>query len=145
MIGVRGTFTFLIPVFLLSLQDMDQLSIYLNNLCNKVIHKQSGYCTTVTIQWRHAFMKWSNILTCHFTEQDLRNIYCIFGHQSVGKLFNVITRATGRPVENNTYRFFTKIKSTVNISKNTEETPNDLISLCATTRSHSIIRSNAIY
>lgn len=88
----------LLPLYLpilLSLQDMDSIGIYFNNLSNLIIHPASGESTAVERRWGHAFLSWSPMTHCHFTEHELRTMHRRFGHPSVQKLANVIAQATG--------------------------------------------------
>lgn len=54
---------------------MDRLGIYIDNLSNVVVHKSTGDSAPVTRRWGHAFITWSTIHACLFTEQELRNMY----------------------------------------------------------------------
>lgn len=49
----------LLPIFLpflLSLQDMDRMGLFLDNLANKIVHKSSQAEVPVTRKWFHAFI-----------------------------------------------------------------------------------------
>lgn len=96
--------------FLLSLQDMDRLGIYIDNLSNEVVHKNTNGRAEVTRQWVHAFITWNHFILCHITEQELRNLHRRFGHHSVQKVNNVLKRATANKMGKHTYRILRQIQ-----------------------------------
>lgn len=89
---------------LLSLQDMDRMGIYVDNLSSEVIHKATSDSAKLTRKWGHAFIIWDQHVAWHFTEQELRNMHWSFGHPSVGKLSKVLQRVTEEPTAKTTFK-----------------------------------------
>ena len=81
-----------VPI-LLSLQDMDSLGIYFDNLTNRLHHKVSNEYESIERFYGHPFYKWSNMMQCFYTESELRRLHRRFGHPGTDKLFNLLKEA----------------------------------------------------
>jgi len=90
--------------FLLSLADMDKLGVYFNNLTNSLITSTSNSVPVVR-RFGHSFLLWDTSLQsfiaesftcnpCYLTNVELQRLHRRFGHPSVGKLQNVLERAS---------------------------------------------------
>jgi len=103
--------------FLLSLDDMDKLRVYFNNLTNYIITSTGRH---VPIIWRfgHSFLLWNNALQslisesftynpCFLTETELRRLHRQFGHPLVSKLRNLLERAS-HEVDTEALEYLTK-------------------------------------
>jgi len=91
-------------LFLLSLDDIDKLRVYFNNLTNCII-TSTGRHVPVIRRFGHSFLLWNNALQslisesftynpCFFTETKLRRLYRRFGYLLVSKLRNLLERAS---------------------------------------------------
>lgn len=74
----------------LSLADMDELSIYFNNLSNDVIHQSSQEKTTVKRFYGHPFVHWDPLQQSFFTYTELKRLHKRFSHPHVDKLYNLL-------------------------------------------------------
>ena len=88
--------------FLLSIADMDKLGCYLNNLTNQLVLGKKTF--PVIRRFGHPFFVWENFaatfivssistIECFLSETELRRLHKRFGHPSVEKLSNLLTRA----------------------------------------------------
>lgn len=77
---------------------MGRMGIYLDNLANQVIHKETVSNANVTRQCGHAFISGKHKQVCNFAEKELRNLRVRFDHQSLGEISNVFEeqRGTGK-------------------------------------------------
>ena len=80
--------------FLMCLQDMDRLGVYLNNVANELICN-NGQRIPVTRRWGHPWFFLSKIAmtAIYLTEAEMRRLHSRFGHPSVPKLHKLLTRA----------------------------------------------------
>ena len=103
--------------FLLSLDDMDKLRVYFNNLTNCIV-TSTGRHVPVVRRFGHSFLLWNDALQslisesftcnpCFLTETELRRLHRRFGHPSVGKLRNLLERA-GHEVDTEALEYLTK-------------------------------------
>ena len=79
--------------FLLCINDMDRLGIYLDNLDNAVVHKKSGENMSIYRLGSHPFLLWNPKIHCFFTSMELRRLHRRFGHPHADKLYNLLKRA----------------------------------------------------
>lgn len=103
----------LLPIFLRflrSLQDMDQIGLFLDTLANKIVHKASQAEAPFKMKWCHVFITWTKTQSCFFTEQELRNMHRRFGHPGVAKLSNLLKRATGKKTSSTTFKLLRQIQ-----------------------------------
>lgn len=86
--------------FLLCLEDMDQLGIYLNNVTNVIVSTKTGIEIPVVRKWGHPwfFLTKEESSIMFLTEGELRRLHARFGHPSVDRLHKLLTRA-GHDVE----------------------------------------------
>jgi hypothetical protein len=81
--------------FLLSLEDMDKLGVYFNNITNCIVTPRGD--VPVVRRFSHSFLLWDTSLRsfitesftynpCFLTSVELRRLYRRFGHPSVGRL-----------------------------------------------------------
>ena len=95
--------------FLLCVNDMDRLQVYLNNVTNEII----GPTTSVPVirKWGHPwfFVSKENKMAAgmFLTEAELRRVHTRFGHPSVAKLHTLLTKA-GHEVEREAIQMINK-------------------------------------
>lgn len=77
---------------LLSIDDMDGLGIFLNNLNDILVHLQSRLNAIVTRTRRHPFIKWNPRTFCSLMTSELRQLHQNFGHPSTDKLMKVLEK-----------------------------------------------------
>ena len=81
--------------FLLSLDNIDTLGVYFNNLTNVLVTQQGN--VPVVRRFGHSFLLWNsslqgfiidsfNYTTCYLTNVELQRIHRRFGHLSVARL-----------------------------------------------------------
>lgn len=119
-----GTVTFHVmqtdTPFLLSLADMDRLGIFLNNIKNVVVNHKTQEEILITRQFGHPFMIWGaavqsfmqatiNTSMCNLTEPELRQLHRRFGHPSVNRLHDLLTRAGQEDVSRDTIKRISRI------------------------------------
>ena len=77
-----------------SLQDMDRLGVYLNNVANELVCN-NGQRIPVTRRWGHPWFFLSKIAmtAIYLTEAEMQRLHSRFGHPSVPKLHKLLTRA----------------------------------------------------
>ena len=78
--------------FLLCLQDMDRLGIYLNNLKDQVIMRD-GVAVPIVRLNEHPFLIWGPPSVNYLTNIELRQLHRRFGHSSVNRLIRTLERA----------------------------------------------------
>ena len=102
--------------FLLSLADMDRLSVYYNNLNDTLVTSQG--VIPVIRRFGHCFLLWNTSLCsyiidsfdyqeCYFTTMELQRLHRRFGHPSVARLQTVLERA-GHNTSKETLEYITK-------------------------------------
>ena len=90
--------------FLLSIDDMDRLGIYFNNIKNVIVMKDGSEVKSVVRRFGHAFMLWNTSLRsyimqsldsnpCYLTDTELRQLHRRFGHPSAMKLQLLLERS----------------------------------------------------
>jgi hypothetical protein len=95
--------------FLMCLQDMDRLGIYLDNTRNVMVEKSTGRETPVIRRYGHLFLVWDDTFRtyiiesfnenpCFLTEVELRRLHQRFGHPSSDRLTKLLERA-GKDVD----------------------------------------------
>lgn len=94
----------------MSLEDMESIGIYFNNLSNLIIHPGSGERTAMERCWGHAFLTWSPLPYCPFTENELRIMHRRFGQPSVRNMAHVIAQATGDTVNSEIMKKLNQIR-----------------------------------
>jgi hypothetical protein len=88
--------------FLLCLNDFDRLSIYFNNLINKIVQHEQRYF--VIRRYGHAFLLWKILIqlliaefidenSCLLTEIELRRLHRRFDHSSARCLYEILERS----------------------------------------------------
>jgi hypothetical protein len=103
-------------LFLLSLDDMDKLRVYFNNLTNYIV-TSTGRHVPVVRRFGHSFLLWNDVLQslisesftcnpCFLTETELRRLYRRFGYLLVSKLRNLLERAS-HEVDTKTLEYLT--------------------------------------
>jgi len=83
-------------LFLLSISDIDNKGIMLNNLTNKLIHTKEGKTIPVVRRFGHPFLMWGPMTSnnqSYLTEQELRTLHRRFGHPSASRLLRILERA----------------------------------------------------
>lgn len=93
--------------FLLCIQDMDKLGVYLNNTSNELV-KANGTRVPILCKWGHPWFylpgtepkepatyltRNANIAMTFLTEKELRTVHRRFGHPSVERLWKTLQRA----------------------------------------------------
>ena len=102
--------------FLLSLDDMDALGVYFNNLTNTLVTPQGN--VPVVRRFGHSFLLWDTRLQlfltesfdhnpCFLTNTELHRLHRRFGHPSVSRLRKVLERA-GQVVDKEALEYLTK-------------------------------------
>lgn len=102
--------------FLLSLDDMDALGVYFNNLTNVLVTPQGD--VPVVRRFGHSFLLWNsslqgfiidsfNYTTCYLTNVELQRVHRRFGHPSVARLQKVLERA-GHDIDKQALEYLTK-------------------------------------
>jgi hypothetical protein len=102
--------------FLLSLDDMDALGVYFNNLTNVLVTQQGN--VPVVRRFGHSFLLWNsslqgfimdsfNYTTCYLTNVELQRIHRRFGHPSIARLQKVLERA-GHDIDKQALEYLTK-------------------------------------
>ena len=71
--------------FLLCLQDMNTLRVYLNNFKNQIVLRD-GFTILIVRFYKHFFLIWGLILINYLTDIELRQLHRRFEHSSVNKL-----------------------------------------------------------
>lgn len=74
------------------------------------MHKHYGTKKHLKKRWGQAFIVLGSHFTCHFTEQDLRNLHRRFGHPNVQKLSNVLICTTGKKIAPQTFHILRQIQ-----------------------------------
>jgi hypothetical protein len=102
--------------FLLSLDDIDTLGVYFNNLTNVLVTQQGN--VLVVRRFRHSFLLWNsslqgfiidsfNYTSCYLTNVELQRVHRRFGHPSVARLQKVLERA-GHDIDKQALEYLTK-------------------------------------
>lgn len=97
---------------LMSIDDMDRLGVYLNNLENVLVHSKTGSKVPITRVRGHPFVQWNSFSSCHLTEIELRRLHRRFGHPSTEKLLNILHRAEIADIGPNTRKILSNIERT---------------------------------
>lgn len=81
--------------FLLSLDELDNKGIFLNNLTNTLVTDGDKKGIAVVRKFGHAFLQLGQIvaLFSYLTESKLRNLHLRFGHPSTRRLNDILDRA----------------------------------------------------
>lgn len=77
---------------LLSVNDMDRIGIYFNNLEDKVVHTSSVIKSKIIRKCNHSFLILKLYTSCMLTSVDLQRIHHRFDDQSTEKLINLFKR-----------------------------------------------------
>ena len=97
--------------FLLCIDDMDSMGIFLNNLQNVLFQPRTGKEVAVVRKWGHPFMlldsREQTLAWCHMTEPELRQLHRRFGHPSIARFATVLERA-GQEFDYETVKRLTK-------------------------------------
>lgn len=101
--------------FLLSLADMDRLSLSYDNTEDILHHRASGFTAEVSRKHGHPFVTWSRTLRCLFTITELHRLHRRFGHPAAEKLHNLLRRARPNDVSPGTLRELQKIARMCNL------------------------------
>lgn len=102
--------------FLLSLEDMNQLGVYLNNLKNTLVTKSGDI--PVVPRFGHVFLVWHATLAtyitesltqnpCFLTNTELQRLHRRFGHPSVARLQRILNRS-GHEADHKALEYLTK-------------------------------------
>lgn len=75
--------------FLLYLQDMDRLGVYLNNNKNKIPEIRSVIANVIGI-YNHSFLVWGPTAANFLTKVEPRRLHCRFNHPSVNRSFRTL-------------------------------------------------------
>ncbi len=78
--------------FLLCLQDMDRLGIYLNNLRDHIVMRNGSTVTIVRFHG-HPFLIWGPKSVNYLTDTELRQLHRRFGHPSANRLVRTLEKA----------------------------------------------------
>lgn len=97
---------------LMSIDDMDLLGIYLNNLQNVLIHAKSGLKAPVNRIRGNPFLWWNTYMSSFLTTVELRRLLRRFGHPSTETLMNILNRAGIEDIGPNTRRTLADIQRT---------------------------------
>lgn len=111
------------PPILMSIDDMDRLGIYLNNLENALIQPKAGQKASVNRVNGHPFLRWNPLISCLFTTAELRRLYRRFGHPSTEKLMNILERAGTQDIGPDKKKFVAEIERTSVPCKTYEQKP----------------------
>lgn len=82
--------------FLICIQDMTRLGIYLNNCKNILVQEKTGKVVPVTMKFGHPWMQFdleTSQAASFLTEKELRRLHKRFGHPSVRRLQKILARA----------------------------------------------------
>lgn len=81
-----------VPV-LLSIDDIDRLSILLENLSTFLIYTRTGMKAPTTRVNGHPFLQGNSYLSCMLTSVDRHHLHRRFGQPSTEKLMNLLNRS----------------------------------------------------
>jgi hypothetical protein len=97
--------------FLLCIDDMDSIGIFLNNLQNVLFQPRTGKEVAVVRKWGHPFMlldsREQTLAWCYITEPELRQLHRRFRHPSIARFAIVLERA-GQEFDYKTVKRLTK-------------------------------------
>lgn len=97
-------------LILLSIDDMDRLGIYLQNLDNVLVHRNSGKKANIVRLDAHPYLHWNFLIFSHFTYAKLWRLHRQFGHPHDHQLANVLKRAEISTVTTDTKSMLEKIE-----------------------------------
>lgn len=95
---------------LLSIDDMDRLGIFLQNLDNVLVHRDYGEPAEVTRVNGHPYLQWNTEITSYFTFPELKRLHRCFGHSHVDKLVKVLKRSEMSTITPETRKTLDKIE-----------------------------------
>lgn len=95
---------------LLSIDDMDRLGIYLLNLDNVLVHRNSGETTKITRVNGHPYLQRNTEITSYFTFPEIKRIHRRFGHSHVDKPINGLKRLEISTIKTETRKMLDKIE-----------------------------------
>lgn len=95
---------------LLSIDDMDRLGIYLNNLKDQLVHQDTALVAKVQRKRGHPFILWDPHISCMLTNTELHRLHRRFGHPSADKLMKLLQRAELPDVGPETRKVLEKIE-----------------------------------
>lgn len=88
---------------------MDRMGLFYKKLQDKLIHAATGEYSTVTRYYEHPFYRWNPVISCLFTETELRRLHRRFGHPKAEKLFNLLKRSELSNVTSATRKLLEKV------------------------------------
>lgn len=83
---------------LLSVDNMNRLGLYLQNLDNALIHRDTGNQSQIICHGGHPFVQWDAQVQTNFTFNKLQSLHQHSRHPHVDKLFNQLTRGNLKEV-----------------------------------------------
>lgn len=98
---------------LLSIEDMDRLGIYFDNLDNSVVYKCSDESSKVSMTGGHPFIFWNPHITCMLTTIEVRRLHGRFGHPSTDKLIKLLEGSEIENIAPETRKFWSTSKSSL--------------------------------
>lgn len=93
-----------------SIDDMDRLGIYMQNLDNFLIHRDSGETAKIARVNSHPYLQRNTKIASYFTFPELRRLHRHFGHPHVDKLVNVLKRLKVSTITPETRKMLEKIE-----------------------------------
>ena len=78
--------------FLLCLQDMNKLRVYLNNLKDQIVLRDESTISIVRFH-EHSFLIWGLTSVNYLTDTELRQLHRRFEHSSTNKLVRTLKKA----------------------------------------------------
>lgn len=81
--------------FLLCLQDMDALGVYLNNVTNMLVISGKNLTIPIIRKWGHPwfFIRKEEASVAFLTQKEMFRLHCRFGHPSVSRLYKLLHRS----------------------------------------------------
>ena len=108
---------------LLSIEDMDRIGLYLNNLYDKLIHPASGQDAVVVRGNGHPFVLSDTHVSCMLTDVELRRLHKPFGHRSTDKLTKLLEKSEIDNIDTDTRRALANIERSCGPSQTYAQKP----------------------
>lgn len=108
---------------LLSIDDMERLGIYFDNLNDSLVHASSIMSTFIEKVNGYPFVWWNANMTCMMIAVELRRLRHRFGRPSTYKVMNVLVRSDSKEVDANTRNFLKIIQRNLDACRGHAQKP----------------------